>query len=173
MKYLDIASRFGDVTLRVTPVPHPWETGQVAYDVQLTAVDLDASGVYMEDADAPQTLVEFARELADNHKGFDGDRNWQSAGGALKLRADHDQINATRLYVSLTAGVVPEWTANAELHVDPFRFDRVAINVELFAKEIISGEVEIEEGAEPVRIDPRQRSREPVKRIGTPDQHAY
>lgn len=172
MKHIDIASRFGDVTLRITPVPHPWDESQVAYDVQLTGVILDASNVYWEDDDAPQSLQEFARGLADDHKGFDGERTWESAGGALKIRADHDQINATRLYVTLTGGPVPPWNAGAELHVDPFRFDRVAINLELFAKEIVAGEVE-DPTAEPARIDPRERARGPIKRIGTPDQQAY
>lgn len=172
MKYVDIASRFGDVTLRITPVPHPWETDQVAYDVQLTGVVLDASSVYWEDHDAPQTLIEFCRGLADDHKGFDGERVWKSAGGALKIRADHDQINATRLYVTLTGGPVPPWSASAELHVDPFRFDRVAINLELFNAELLAGEVE-DPTAKPPRIDPRERARGPIKRIGTPDQQAY
>ena len=172
MKFVDIASRFGDVTLRVTPVPHPWNDGEVAYDVQLTGVILDASSVYVEDDDAPQTLIEFARELADNHKGFDGERIWESAGGALKIRADHDQINATRLYVTLTGGPVPPWSASAELHVDPFRFDRVAINLELFRDELLAGEVE-DPHEEPPRIAPRERARGPIKRIGTPDQQAY
>lgn len=167
MKYVDITSRFGDVTLRLTPVPHPWNDSHVAYDVQLTGVILDASDVYVEADGAPQTLIEFCRELADNHKGFDGERNWESAGGALKIRADHDQINATRLYVTLTGGPVPPWSANAELHVDPFRFDRVAINLELFGAELLAGEVE-DPTAEPPRIDPRQRAREPLKKIGTP-----
>lgn len=168
MKYVDIASRFGDVTLRVTPVAHPWDETKFAYDVQLTGVALDASNVYMEADDAPQTLVEFCRGLADDHKGFDGERVWESAGGALKIRADHDQINATRLYVTLTGGPVPPWSAYAELHVDPFRFDRVAINLDLFAEELLAGEVE-DPSAEPPRIDPRKRAREPRKKIGTPN----
>lgn len=172
MKHIDITSRFGDVTLRITPVPHPWDESQVAYDVQLTGVILDASNVYMEDDDAPQTLTEFSRELADNHKGFDGERVWESAGAALKIRAEHDQINATRLYVTLTGGPVPPWSASAELHVDPYRFDRVAINLELFRGELLAGEVE-DPTEEPPRIDPRERARGPIKRIGTPDQQAY
>ena len=168
MKYVDIASRFGDVTLRVTPVPHPWDETRFAYDVQLTGVILDASNVYVEDDGAPQTFVEFCRGLADDHKGFDGERTWESAGGALKIRADHDQINATRLYVTLTGGPVPPWSAYAELHVDPFRFDRVAINLDLFGKELLAGEVE-DPTAEPPRIDPHVRAREPQKKIGTPN----
>lgn len=168
MKFVDIASRFGDVTLRVTPVPHPWNDGQAAYDVQLTGVNLDASNVFVEDDDAPQTLIEFCRELADNHKGFDGERLWESAGAALKIRADHDQVNATRLYVTLTGGPVPSWSAYAELHVDPFRFDRVATNLELFRNELLAGEVENPD-EEPPRIDPRKRAREPRKKIGTPN----
>jgi uncharacterized protein DUF6228 len=171
MKYVDIASRFGDVTLRLTPVPHPWDDARVAYDVQLTGVILDASAVYVEADDAPRTLIEFCRELADDHKGFDDVRTWESAGGALKIRADHDQINATRLYVTLTGGPVPHWSASAELHVDPFRFDRVAINLELFRDELLAGEVE-DPTAEPPRIDPRERERGPRKKIGTPNPKA-
>ncbi len=172
MNYVDIASRFGDVTLRVTPVRHPWDAASAlpAWDVQLTAPNLDASGVYVHDDDAPQTLPEFCRELAEAHKGFDGEKLWESAGGELKIRADHDQINATRLYVTLTGGVVPRWSAYAELHVDPGRFDRVAINLELFATELLAGEAGDDE--EPERIDPRARARQPQKKIGTPNPQA-
>lgn len=168
MRYVDIESRFGDLILRITPVPHPWNDGQIAYDVQLTGVVLDASNVYIEADDAPQTLVEFCRGLAEDHKGFDGERVWESAGGALKLRADHDQINATRLYVTLTGGPVPPWSASAELHVDPFRFDQVFRNLELFGSELLAGELE-DPTAEPPRVDPRKRAREPRKKIGTPN----
>jgi hypothetical protein len=171
MKYVDIASRFGDVTLRVTPVPHPWDDSKIAYDVQLTGVILDASAVYMEADDAPQTLVEFCRGLADDHKGFDGERIWESAGGALKIRADHDQINATRIYATLTGGPVPHWTASPDLLVDPFRCDRVAINLELFGNELLAGEV-ADPTHEPPRIDPRERERGPRKKIGTPNPQA-
>jgi hypothetical protein len=169
MKFVDIESRFGDVTLRVTPVPHPWDTAaeMTAWDMQLTGQDFDASTVAIEDDEAPQTLVEFCRELADEHKGFDGEKTWEAIGGTVKIRADHDQINATRLYVTLTGGVVPQWSASAELHVDPFRFDRVAINLGLFAAELLGGEVEADGEAE--RIDPRRRQREPRKKIGTPN----
>jgi hypothetical protein len=168
MKFVDIESRFGDVTLRVTPVPHPWDESKIAYDVQLTGVILDASAVYMEADDAPQTLAEFCRGLADDHKGFDGERVWESAGGALKIRADHDQINTTRVYATLTGGPVPPWSASAELHVDPFRFDRVSINLDLYAQELLAGEVE-DPTQEPPRIDPRERERAPRKKIGTPN----
>jgi hypothetical protein len=167
MKFVDIESRFGDVVLRVTPVRHPWDTTtkKPAWDFQLVAVDLDASGVYLEDPDAPQTLTEFLRELDDNHQGFDGEKHWQSVGGLLKIRADHDQINTTRLYVTLTGGVTPEWTAQAELHVDPRRFDRVTLNCELYAAELHGDEYD--ESAEPERIDSRQKTRDGVRKIGS------
>ena len=116
MKFVDIVSRFGDVTLRVTPVRHPWDTNSHAarLGLQLTGPDLDCSSVYVEDPEAPQTLVEFGG-LADDHKGWDGEKTWASAGGDAKLRANHDQINTTRLDVTLTGGVVPRWSAFAEL----------------------------------------------------------
>ncbi|MGH2942814.1 MAG: DUF6228 family protein [Solirubrobacteraceae bacterium] len=169
MSYVDIASRFGDVTLRVTPVRHPWDGAATlpAWDIQVTGQDFDASAVVVEDVEAPQSLVEFCRELADDHKGWDGDKHWQSAGGGLRIRADHDQINTTRLHVSLSGGPTPPWTAHAELHVDPGRFDRVAQNLQLFGEQMLSGELDTD--AEPERIDPRQRAREPRKKIGTPN----
>lgn len=174
MKYVDIASRFGDVTLRITPVPHPWDGAgaRPAMDIQLTGEEFDASAIVIEDDDAPQSFVEFCRELAEEQKGFDGEKHWGSLGEGLEIRADHDQINATRLYVTLRGGVIPQWSAYAELHVDPGRFDRVAINLELFATELLEGDP-VPDDAEPLRIDPRQRAREPLKRIGTPDQQAY
>ena len=167
MLFIDIESRFGDVILRITPVRHPWdtETQKPAWDVQLVAVDLDSSGLYLEDPEAPQALAAFFRELSDNHQGFDGDKHWQSVGGLLKLRADHDQINTTRLYATLTGGVTPEWSAQAELHVDPRRFDQVSRNVELYGGELF-GE-NLDENAEPQRIDPRQRARDGVRKIGS------
>lgn len=168
MRYVDIVSRFGDVTLRVTPIRHPWdsETTQPAYDMQVAGPpDLDASGVYIEDDDSPQTLADFFRELANDHRGWDGDKHWQSLGATLKIRADHDQINSTRLYLTLTGGAVPQWTLHAELHVDPGRFDRVAINLDLYGEELFGEEYDAD--AEPVRIDPRQAAREPFKRIGS------
>ncbi|MDP2711588.1 MAG: DUF6228 family protein [Solirubrobacteraceae bacterium] len=169
MNYVDIVSRFGDVTLRVTPIRHPWdtETTQPAWDIQLTGPELDVSGRYFEDPESPQTLPEFCAELAEHHKGWDGDKGWQSAGGDITLRANHDQVNTTRLQATLTGGVVPRWTAYSELHVDPFRFDQVAKNLELYGGELFGDEYDPE--AEPVRRDPRQLARDPVRRIGTPD----
>jgi hypothetical protein len=63
---------------------------------------------------------------------------------------------------------VPPWSASAELHVDPFRFDRVSINLELFAQELLAGEVD-DPTQEPPRLDPRERARGPRKKIGTPN----
>lgn len=170
MKFVDIVSRFGDTTLRITPMRHPWdtETTQPSWDMQLTGPELDVSSRYVEDPESPQTLPEFCEELAAEHKGWDGEKTWQSAGGDVKLSASHDQINTTRLTATLTGGVVPRWTAISELHVDPLRFDRVAKNLQLYGEELF-GE-EYDENAEPVRRNPRQIASEPIRRIGTPDQ---
>lgn len=170
MKFVDIVSRFGDTTLRVTPVRHPWdsETTQPAWDMQLTGPELDVSSRYIEDPDSPQTLVEFCEELAAEHKGWDGDKAWQSAGGDVTLSARHDQINTTIVTATLSGGVVPRWTAIAEIHVDPLRFDRVAKNLRLYGEELFGDEYD--PSAEPVRRNPRQIAAEPIRRIGTPDQ---
>jgi len=168
VKFVDIVSRFGDVTLRVTPVRHPWDTNstQPAWDMQLTGPDLDCSSVYVEDPESPQTLVEFFAELAAEHKGWDGEKTWQSAGGDITLSANHDQVNTTRMTAMLRGGVVPQWTASCELHVDPFRFDRVAKNLALYGEEIYGDEYD--ENAEPERRDTRKIASEPFKRIGDP-----
>ncbi len=170
MKFVDIVSRFGDVTLRVTPVRHPWDTAtqQPAWDLQLTGPDLDCSSVYVEDPESPQTLIEYFTELAEEHRGWDAAKTWASAGGDVRLSATHDQVNTTRLSATLTGGVVPRWTASCELHVDPFRFDRVYKNMELYVEELHGDEYDPD--AQPVRRDPRAIAAGPIRRIGTPDQ---
>jgi hypothetical protein len=171
VKFVDVVSRFGDTTLRFTPVRHPWdtETTQPAWDIQLTGPDLDVSGVYVEDPGSPQTLVEYCEELAAEHKGWDADKTWQSAGADITLSANHDQVNTTRITATLTGGVVPRWTASCELHVDPFRFDRVAKNLVLYGEELFGDEYDPDD--KPVRRDPRKIASEPFKKIGTPAQH--
>ena len=170
MKFVDIVSRFGDVTLRVTPMRHPWDTNstQPAWDMQLTGPDLDCSSVYVEDPESPQTLVEFFAELAAEHKGWDGAKTWASAGGDVKLSASHDQINTTRLDCTLTGGVVPRGSVSSEIHSDPYRFDQVHKNLTVFG-EILFGDDHDPEG-EPVRRAPREIAKKPLKKIGTPEQ---
>jgi len=170
VKFVDLVPRFGDVTLRFTPIRHPWdeETTKPAWDIQLSGPDIDVSGTYVEDPDAPQTLVEYCEELAAEHKGWDGEKTWQSAGGDIKLSANHDQVNTTRTTATLTGGVVPRWTASCEVHVDPYRFDRVAKNLVLYGEELFGDEYD--ENGEPERRDPRAIARGPRRRIGTPDQ---
>jgi hypothetical protein len=170
VKFVDIVSRFGDTTLRITPMRHPWdtETTQPSWDMQLTGPELDVSSRYIEDPESPQTLVGFCEELATSHKGWDGEKTWRSAGGDVQLSARHDQINTTIVTATLTGGVVPRWTALCEIHVDPLRFDQVAKNLRLYGEDLFGDEHD--ENAEPVRRDPRRLAREPIRRIGTPDQ---
>lgn len=169
MKFVDIVSRFGDVTFRITPLRHPWDTNTKvpAWDIQLTGPDLDCSSVYVEDAAAPQTLIEYFAELAAEHKGWDGAKTWASAGGDIKLSASHDQVNTTRLDCTLTGGVVPRWSVFTEIHSDPFRFDQVARNLSIWAEDIYAEGYEPE--GEPVRREPRVLAKQPIKRIGTPN----
>jgi hypothetical protein len=172
VKFVDIVSRFGEVTLRLTPVRHPWDTSteKPAYDMQLTGPDLDCSSVYVENTEAPQTLIEFFEELVAEHKGWDGEKRWASAGEDVTLVASHDQINTTRLDVTMTGGVTPRWRVFSEIHVDPFRFDQVAKNLTYFSGLLFGDEHDPD--AEPVRRAPRELAKQPFKRIGTPEQYA-
>ena len=103
-----------------------------------------------------------------SHKGWDGEKTWASAGGDVKLAAIHDQVNTTRLNCTLTGGVVPRWSVFSEIHSDPFRFDQVARNLALWAGELYDDEYDVESG--PVRREPRELAKKPIKRIGTPEQ---
>ena len=68
---------------------------------------------------------------------------------------------------TLRGGVVPQWTASCELHVDPCRFDRVAKNLELYGSELFGDEYD--EDAEPDRRDPRKIARERVQEDRRPE----
>ena len=98
--------------------------------------------------------MEYCEELAADHKGWDGDKTWQSAGADIALSANHDQVNTTRLTATLHRRRVPPWTASCELHVDPYRFDRVAKNLALYGEELFGDEYD--EDAQPERRDPRK-----------------
>jgi hypothetical protein len=169
VRFVDIVSRFGDTTLRITPMRHPWdaESRQPAWDMQLTGPELDVSSRYVEDFETTQTLAEFFAELAEEYRGWDGDKTWTAAAGEMTIRATHDQINTTRLHVTMTGGMEPRWTASCDLHIDPLRCAQVASNLALYGEELFGDDWDHE--AEPVRRDPRKLAREPIKRIGTPD----
>ena len=151
MNHVDIVSRFGLLTLRLTPVPRPDDvppSERPAWEARLLKQGLDATIVTQEDPDEPQTLIEFMNEIYAERLGWDGKREWRSRFGALTIVADHDQINTVRLYVQLSGGVIPQWTAYAELHVDPGRFHRVAANLELFNAALADEQAETVPGAE-------------------------
>jgi len=141
MDFVDIVSRFGDICLRVTPMPDP-----LGGDVPAWSLSLNGDGpisvglVAADDPEGEQTLLEFFAELQDERLGWDGRKHWQSRFAALQIDAEHDQVNTTRLYVELTGGPVPQWQVNVEMHVDPGVFAQIINKLEVYSEAVVTGE---------------------------------
>lgn len=148
MNHVDLESRYGSLTLRLAPAPHPDgpQSPAVAWAVRTLNQGLELSLVTPEDPDAPQTLIELFEEIDAEQRGWDGPKQWESRFGALKIVATHDQINAVILKLDLRGGIMPQWTAQAEIHLDPGRFNRVAANLKLYVEQL-PDEVEDEAAA--------------------------
>lgn len=65
-------------------------------------------------------LVRFFRELADDWRGWPGERTYESLGHELRLAASHD--GHVRIAVQLRKSSLPDgWSASAVFSVDPER----------------------------------------------------
>jgi hypothetical protein len=60
--------------------------------------------------------------LADDWRGWDGSRTWQSVGHELTLEAEHDRIKRVALTVTILpkwSTLSPVWSATCVLDIDP------------------------------------------------------
>jgi hypothetical protein len=129
------SARISSGRLELTPVAHPREPESAerpTWKASLTATDLAVTIVTPESNEQERTLAEFFDWIYEDRHGWDGEREWQSELGALTMTCIHDQINTVKMRVQLRGGVVPQWTATAELHMDPGRFHRIGANAALF-----------------------------------------
>jgi Family of unknown function (DUF6228) len=129
------SARISNGRLELTPVAHPQEPDSAerpTWHASLTADDLAVTLVAPESNEEERTLAEFFDWIFEGRQGWDGERAWQSASGALRMICVHDQINTVKLRVQLRGGVFPQWTVLAELHMDPGRFHRIGANAQLF-----------------------------------------
>jgi hypothetical protein len=129
------SARISSGRLELTPVAHPSEPESVeraSWHANLTADGLAVTIVAPESDEQKRTLAEFFDWIFEGRQGWDGEREWQSAHGALRMICAHDQINTVKMRVQLRGGVYPQWTVLAELHMDPGRFHRIGANAQLF-----------------------------------------
>jgi hypothetical protein len=101
------------------PPTDPWGDGYVAsLDVELHDRGLDAgAGVELSwPPDGSETdLVLFLQGLADDWRGWAGERRWRSLDGRLEIDARHDG----RSRVTLGATLVDGWTARVPVELEP------------------------------------------------------
>ena len=130
------SARISSGRLELRPVDHPREPDSAerpTWNASLTAANLSATIVAPEGDEEERTLAEFFDWIYEDRHGWDGERSWKSEfGGELSMTCVHDQINTVRLRIELRGGVVPQWTATAELHMDPGRFHRLGANAALY-----------------------------------------
>ena len=130
------SARISSGRLELTPVAHPREpetAERPTWHASLTADDLAVTIVAPEGDEEERTLADFFNWIYEDRHGWDGEREWQSELGALRMTCTHDQINTVKMRVALRGGVVPQWTVTAELHMDPGRFHRIGANAQLFS----------------------------------------
>ena len=129
------SARIHSGRLELTPVAHPRDpdsTERPTWHASLTAGDLAVTLVAPEGDEEERTLAEFFDWIFEGRQGWDGEREWQSEFGGLRMTCVHDQINTVKMRVQLRGGVIPQWTVVAELHMDPGRFHRIGANAQLF-----------------------------------------
>jgi hypothetical protein len=129
------SARISSGRLELTPVAHPREpesAERATWHASLTADGLAVTIVAREGNEQERTLAEFFDWIFEGRQGWDGEREWQSAYGALRMTCVHDQINTVKMRVALRGSAFPQWTVVAELHMDPGRFHRIGANARLF-----------------------------------------
>ena len=98
------------------------------YDAALDCGPMTAVGQFYE----PDTsgLGDFFTELAEEWRGWEGDKSWASAEGEITFTASHDRLGIVAIGVQLHSEVYRErdwlWNAGAILCVDPGSLGRLA-----------------------------------------------
>jgi hypothetical protein len=102
-------------------------TGQLpTWHAILTGAGLSAGLVVSEATWEPRSLADFVRDLADDWRGWEGDRTWQSEEAELRLTARHNGTNTVLVRVEMEDGAPPRWRCEAELELDSGAFQQLA-----------------------------------------------
>jgi hypothetical protein len=71
-------------------------------------------------------LDRFWRDLAENWRGWEGTRSWQSLEGDLELSATSDRLGHVALEVRLEEGAPFPWRVHGKLSLDAGQLHRIA-----------------------------------------------
>jgi hypothetical protein len=100
--------------------------GQPMWQVLLSGMGLSAGLDVSEASWEPCSLTDLVGDLAQDWRGWDGDRSWQSEEAELRLTARHDKSNTVLVRVEIEDGAPPRWRCEAELELDPDAFEQLA-----------------------------------------------
>lgn len=113
-----------------------------AYDRDYIVVELRRSGLqaaarvgtYMSDG-----LGDFFGQLADDWRGWTGEREWESLEGELRLRAEADRTGHVYLRIRLQGGAPDRWTVDALLVLEAGQLQRMAMEARAFEQSAMRG----------------------------------
>ena len=113
------------------------EVGRIGRDrwhVTLSLPGLSASAEVDAFAyDGEHTLDLLFRRLADDWRGWEGERTWSSLEGDFDLAATHDGLGHVALQVRLRSGPFPaDWLATGTIWLDAGQLDAVAREASAF-----------------------------------------
>jgi hypothetical protein len=77
-------------------------------------------------------LDRFWRDLAENWRGWEGTRSWQSLEGDLELSATSDRLGHVALEVRLEEGAPFPWRVHGKLSLDAGQLHRIAAAARTF-----------------------------------------
>ena len=79
--------------------------------------------------DLATTLADFLASLGRDWRGWDGEREWESLEGDIRLRARHNGLGTVELRVALYKYEEPSWSAAGILTLDAGALDDLAVAV--------------------------------------------
>ncbi len=100
--------------------------------VELVGPDLAATRtqVYLYD---PEPLVRLFDELAQNWRGWEGDKHWHSVESDLDLKCTSDRLGHITIAVTLRSGpYVEDWSVSAPVFLDAGSLDIIAQEMKAF-----------------------------------------
>jgi Family of unknown function (DUF6228) len=77
-------------------------------------------------------LDQFWRDLAENWRGWEGTRSWQSLEGDLEFSATSDRLGHVELEVRMEEGAPFQWRVHGKISLDAGQLDHIAAAARTF-----------------------------------------